>query len=184
MSVHTLAVPLAGTRLQHFISPDGKWRARGVQLPPLSGLYWLASIERVQIKLPSRFYFEIRCKTEFWKTKILSCLSFGKKLKYWNFNCGIKEGKKLWSRNIYMKVQKRALYVHCEIIFNTDIYIGVIIALRKSSYPQMPQKCNFRPTNTSCNLNALDFMVSIHFVSSNDLFQVWLRKATPPYCLC
>ena len=48
--------------------------------------------------------------------------------------------KKLWSKNIYTKVQKRVFYVTCKIIFNTDLYIGKITAIRMSSCPQMPQK--------------------------------------------
>ena len=49
-------------------------------------------------------------------------------------------GKKLWSKNIYTKVQKRVFYVTCKIIFNTYLYIGKITAIRMSSCPQMPQE--------------------------------------------
>ena len=48
--------------------------------------------------------------------------------------------KKLWSKNVYTKVQIGVFYVTCKKIFNTDIYIGKNTAIRMSSCPQMPQK--------------------------------------------
>lgn len=44
------------------------------------------------------------------------------------------------SKTLDMKEQERMHCVNCKLVFNTNIYIGRTVVMKKSPCPQMPQK--------------------------------------------